>query len=290
MDYYSILRPAIEALNPSEPRSRAAVYNRARKIVSDRAASSATGNAKISDELRSLEDAIGRIEQEFSEPAAAESEFPEPSHLDLLRDRSDLMWKAAAAVVVFGILAVGGFVGFSFWTTKEPAREVERIQARAQAIDVTETDLSGDHRPYTLRRQLVYYRTTYPPGALVISKSQKFLYLVRPNVAALRYSIAVGRKCTDSVGLYQISEKEEFPGWDESAPKGQTEPLSPLLATNANPLGARALYLERDERLIHGISRAVGLGSSLACFQLMNDDVIDLFNRVPVGTRVVAVN
>jgi lipoprotein-anchoring transpeptidase ErfK/SrfK len=63
-----------------------------------------------------------------------------------------------------------------------------------------------------------------------------------------------------------------------------------LLTWNANPLGARALYLERDERRVHGISKAIGLGSSLSCFQLINDDIIDLFNRVPVCARVVAAN
>ncbi len=87
-----------------------------------------------------------------------------------------------------------------------------------------------------------------------------------------------------------MSEKEEFPGWNDPTPTAQASSLSPLISRNANPLGARALYLERDDRSIHGISRVVGTGSSLACFQLVNEDVIDLFDRVPVGTRVVAMN
>ena len=305
MDYYSILYPAVAALDPNEPRTRAAIYNRARKIVADRAADdSASGNAELSRELLSLESAIQRIEKEFLRKESFSNGRLGPSRLDRIRSylwpqrtavvntepRSGWLWKAAAALSVIFAIALSAALGFSYWMMIKPglAPSAEEILSPRKSVEaiVEEPNPGADQRPYTLRRQLVYYRTTYPPGALVISKSQKFLYLVRPNVLAMRYSIGIGRKCADSSGLYQVSQKEEFPGWDAPASSGQMD----LLTRNANPLGARALHLERDERRIHGISKAIGVGSTLSCFQLINDDIIDLFNRVPVGTRVVATN
>jgi lipoprotein-anchoring transpeptidase ErfK/SrfK len=187
------------------------------------------------------------------------------------------------------VVVLAGGIGVSYWLDSEsrPGRDaVERLPVPKAADPIPDIAAGSDQRPFTLRRQLVYYRTTHPPGSIIISRSQKFLYLVRPNVVAMRYSIGIGSKCADSAGLYLVSAKEEFPGWDDPVPSGQID----LLTRTANPLGARALYLERDERRIHGISRAIGMGSSLSCFQLVNDDVIDLFERVPIGTRVVATN
>jgi lipoprotein-anchoring transpeptidase ErfK/SrfK len=302
MDYFSVLYPAVAALNPNDPQTRAALYIRARKIVTDRVP--ATDNTRLSNELLALESAIRRIEKEFlrkesSQTGGRRSAFlgsiqsylwpPQPYTVDL-GQRSGLIWKSAAAVSVILAVVIGGGIGLSYLTmTKpKPAPYAEDTSSKTKAADAAVEDPGpgADQRPYTLRRQLVYYRTTYPPGALVISKSQKFLYLIRPNVVALRYSIAISRKCADSVGLYQISDKEEFPGWNDPAPSGQID----ILTRNANPLGARALYFERDDRRIHGVSKAVGVGYALSCFQLINEDVIDLFDRVPVGTRVVATN
>lgn len=289
MDYYSVLHSAIEALDPNEPATRAAIYNRARKIITDKAADSHIANTNLSNELMSLEKAIQRIEKEFLKKEAAELEAQERTTRFLRRD-SGWPWKTAAlASIAVAFVAAAG-IGLFYWAQSKP-KTVQNIadsgsRARTTEAPLSEPDLGSDSRPYTLRRQLVYYRTTYPPGALVISKSQKFLYLVRPNVTAMRYSIGISRRCADSAGLYQVSDKEEFPGWDGAAPAGQVD----LITRNANPLGARALYLERDERRIHGVSKSVAPGSSLACFQLINEDIIDLFDRVAVGTRVVATN
>jgi lipoprotein-anchoring transpeptidase ErfK/SrfK len=303
MDYFSVLYPAVAALGPNNPQTRAAIYNRARRIVTDRVADSAADNTRLSNELLALEKTIQRIEKEFSRKASSKiggrrSAFvglmqsllwPPRTHTPDLGQRSDLIWKSAAALSVILAIAICGGIGLSYWTKikSKPAPDADDISSRIKAdANVEDPGPGADQRPYTLRRQLVYYRTTFPPGALVISKSQKFLYLIRPNVVALRYSIGISRKCADSTGLYQISDKEEFPGWNDPAPSGQID----LLTRNANPLGARALYFERDERRIHGVSKAVGAGSALSCFQLINEDIIDLFDRVPVGTRVVAAN
>lgn len=305
MDYFPILHSAVSALNPNEPRTRAAVYNRARQLLADRLTDAAGGNAALSKELLALENAVQRIEDEFLDRESLDLETPRRSpYLDRLKSyfsppreeivdldrRPGTIWKIAAAVSAVAIIAIVGGMGLSYWmdAQRKTASATKETLPLTKAAEAPLPDVTpdSDQRPYTLRRQLVYYRTTLPPGAIVISKSQKFLYLVRPNVVAMRYSIGIGSKCADSVGLYQIADKQEFPGWDDPVPSGQID----LLTRNANPLGARALYLERDERRIHGISRAIAMGSALACFQLVNDDVIDLFERVPVGTRVVATN
>jgi lipoprotein-anchoring transpeptidase ErfK/SrfK len=309
VDYFPILYRAVAALNPNEPHSRAGLYNKARKMLAEREGDSALENVQISEELLALESAIRRIEAEFAAADQAPKQVeavrpellrsypePEPQASIDLSSGPRWPWKTIAAIAAAVALIWGGTVLYP-WTKRQPQQAQTAPQAERNADAgvpleaVQKVDFRGaDQRPYTLRRQLVYYRTTLPPGVVVISKSQKFLYLVRPNISAMRYSISLGRKCAEAAGLYHVSDKAEFPGWDDAQPDGQTESVSTLITRTANPLGARAIYLETDDRSIHGVSRAIAPGSSLACFQLLNEDVIDLFDRVAVGTRVVAAN
>ena len=142
---------------------------------------------------------------------------------------------------------------------------------------------SGRSRAQALRtsicRQPVYYRTIHPVGTIVVDKSQSFLYVVRPSVSALRYGIGV--ECNTAAGLYQIVRKEEWPGVKAAADDERAK----------NPLGARALYLSK-ETSIHGTNAptTIGRAVSLGCFRLTNDDVIHLYDRTPLETRVVVVN
>ena len=119
-------------------------------------------------------------------------------------------------------------------------------------------------------RQLVYYRTNQPVGTLVVDKNQTFLYVVRPNVSALRYNIGVGPECTTLSGLYHVVRKEE--------PK-----------PSGDALGARVLYLDKDYR-IHGSSAAIPPGKLAGCIRLVDDDVIYLYDRTPLESRVVVAN
>jgi lipoprotein-anchoring transpeptidase ErfK/SrfK len=119
----------------------------------------------------------------------------------------------------------------------------------------------------------VYYRTTHPVGTIVVSKSQRFLYLTRPNAAALRYTIAIGRECENVSGLLLVSAKEN---WVE-------------LATDEMALGrfgVRSLALADTGHRIHGAD-ARRKGQVAGCIPLLNEDVVDLYNRVGVGTRVI---
>ena len=100
----------------------------------------------------------------------------------------------------------------------------------------------------------------------------------------MRYGIGVGPECNTIAGLYQVVRKEEWPGL--KAPAGAAED-----ERNRNPLGARALYLSRESR-IHGTNTPTSIGrpASLGCFRLTNDDVIHLYERSPLETRVVVLN
>ena len=147
--------------------------------------------------------------------------------------------------------------------------------------------------PYVFRRQPVFYRTTHPVGTVIVDKPQHFLYLIQPKSVALRYGIAVGSKCTDVAGLRRISSKAEWPAW-QPTPEIVARRLAPagvMPGGPGNPLGARLLGLE-DGNSIHGTNAPKSIGSTavFGCIRLVNEDVIDLYQRVPVGGRVVINN
>jgi len=116
---------------------------------------------------------------------------------------------------------------------------------------------------------------------------QGFLYVVRPSLSALRYGIGVGPECTTSAGLYQVVRKEEWPGW--KPPSQQSS--DPDNDRMKNPLGARALYLNKDYR-IHGSNVPLTSEQRVpqSCIRLVNDDVIYLYDRTPLESRVVVLN
>ncbi|HKA78453.1 MAG TPA: L,D-transpeptidase [Xanthobacteraceae bacterium] len=141
------------------------------------------------------------------------------------------------------------------------------------------------------KRQMVFFRTTEAPGTIVVHTSQRFLYIVQGNNRALRYGIGVGREGFQWAGLQKISRKAEWPDWTPPAEMIARQPYLPRFMAGGpgNPLGARALYLGGTVYRIHGTNQpqTIGHAVSSGCFRLVNNDVIDLYDRVPVGTRVV---
>jgi lipoprotein-anchoring transpeptidase ErfK/SrfK len=141
------------------------------------------------------------------------------------------------------------------------------------------------------QRQMVLYRTSEPPGTIIVHTSDRFLYLVQGNGRALRYGIGVGREGFQWQGLLKISRKQEWPDWTPPPEMIARQPYLPRFMAGGpgNPLGARALYLGATVYRIHGTNQPHTIGSAVSsgCFRLVNNDVIDLFERVPVGTKVV---
>lgn len=147
-------------------------------------------------------------------------------------------------------------------------------------------------------RTEVAYTGPEAPGTVVVDTFARKLYLVGEGGTATRYPIAVGREGLSFRGQGVIGRKAEWPSWQPTANMIRTRP--DLYAAYAgglpgglqNPLGARALYLYRGNRdtmfRIHGTSDAASVGhaTSAGCIRLFNQDAIDLYNRVPSGTRV----
>ena len=149
------------------------------------------------------------------------------------------------------------------------------------------------------KRAVVPYRGSEAPGTIEIDPHAKFVYWVEPGGTAIRYPIAVGREGLGINGSFTIGRKAEWPSWTPTANMLRREPevygryRNGVPGGLANPLGARALYLYRGSRdtyyRIHGTNdlSSIGNSGSAGCIRMFNQDAIDLFNRVPDGTRVV---
>ena len=143
---------------------------------------------------------------------------------------------------------------------------------------------ANEKMPAAYQRQAVFFRSSEPAGTIVVHTSERFMYLVQGNNRALRYGFQWAR-------LLKISSKSEWPDWTPPQEMIERQPYLPRWTAGGpgNPLGARALYLSGTVSRIHGTNQphTIGQAVSSGCFRLVNDDVIDLYDRVPVGTKVV---
>jgi len=145
--------------------------------------------------------------------------------------------------------------------------------------------------PAELRRQMVFFRTTEAPGTIVVHTQERFLYVVQPNNRALRYGIGVGREGFQWAGLKRIDRKAEWPDWTPPPEMIARQPYLPRFMAGGpgNPMGARALYISGTVYRIHGTNQPETIGSAVSsgCFRLTNPELIDLYERIPIGTKVV---
>ena len=151
--------------------------------------------------------------------------------------------------------------------------------------------VAPDELPTALRRQIVAYSGNEPVGTIIVDTAHTYLYLVLGNGKAMRYGIGVGREGFTWSGTQSISKKAEWPDWTPPAEMIARQPYLPRFMAGGpgNPLGARALYLGNSEYRIHGTNDPTTIGKhvSSGCIRLQNADVIDLYSRVNVGTRVI---
>ena len=145
--------------------------------------------------------------------------------------------------------------------------------------------------PPEFQMQPVYFRTSEKPGTIIINTDERYLYLVQGDNRALRYGVGVGRDGFQWSGLLKVSRKTEWPDWRPPPEMIQRQPYLPrfMAGGEGNPMGARALYLGDTIYRIHGTNQPQTIGHALSsgCFRMVNADVIDLYERVPVGTKVV---
>jgi lipoprotein-anchoring transpeptidase ErfK/SrfK len=161
-----------------------------------------------------------------------------------------------------------------------------------------QSDAYAPQRQYpTATRQVVSAPMREPAGTLVVDTSQRELYLMLGDGRAIAYGIGVGREGFLWKGSAHVGRKAQWPGWTPPVEMLKRRPDLPRHMEGGidNPLGARALYLYRGNKdtlfRIHGTNEpwTIGQAVSSGCIRMMNDDVVDLFNRVPVGARVVVI-
>jgi lipoprotein-anchoring transpeptidase ErfK/SrfK len=151
----------------------------------------------------------------------------------------------------------------------------------------------GGYQPQAspIDRRIVGFETKYAPGTIVISTDERRLYYVLSRGKAIRYGIGVGRPGFAWAGTKTVTMKREWPDWRPPAEMLRRRPDLPRYMKGGvdNPLGARALYLGGSLYRIHGSNEpeTIGQAVSSGCIRMTNEDVIDLYERVKVGTRVV---
>ncbi len=144
-------------------------------------------------------------------------------------------------------------------------------------------------------RQIVTYEGKEKPGTIVVDTDKKLLYYVQGDGTAIRYGVTVGEESLAFRGEAKVGRKAEWPSWTPTAEIHQRIAGLPSYVGPGphNPMGARALYLYQGNTdtlfRIHGTNQPELLGQAISsgCIRMLNEDAIDLFNRVPVGANVV---
>lgn len=203
-------------------------------------------------------------------------------------DREELSVLSRRAVILgLPLLAAGCVTGGGYGSVQDGGFTI-------QPVDLTTMDSS-------LMRQEVSWSGKEKPGSIVVNVAQRRLYLVQAGGRAIRYGVGVGRsEGANFRGTAIIGRKEKWPHWTPTANMMAAIPMYRSYSGGMdggpnNPLGPRALYLYRNGRdtffRLHGTTEPETIGSAVSsgCIRLFNQDIIDLYNRVPVGTHVTVV-
>jgi lipoprotein-anchoring transpeptidase ErfK/SrfK len=160
-----------------------------------------------------------------------------------------------------------------------------------QPVEVLTDPEQGFEQASRFKRQVVDYATREAPGTIIIDTPNTYLYLVLGNGRALRYGIGVGREGFTWAGVQTITKKSEWPDWTPPPEMLERQPYLPRFMAGGpgNPLGARAMYLGGTVYRIHGTNQPQTIGGrvSSGCIRMVNEDVMDLYGRVNVGTKVL---
>lgn len=166
-----------------------------------------------------------------------------------------------------------------------PARAYDNALSRGLA------DFLNIFSEQPIPRQVVPWKGGQTPGTVVVSTSQRRLYYVLGNGQALRYGVGVGRQGFSWSGTKTVTRKREWPDWRPPAQMLKRRPDLPRYMPGGmeNPLGARAIYLGSSLYRIHGSNEpdTIGAAVSSGCIRMTNRDVMDLYDRVRTGTKVV---
>ncbi len=196
--------------------------------------------------------------------------------------------------------AVGLLASTALASAKSPQLEI--LGAMGGSEDYAMSQPSSDTMDYDIQStdkrfavETVPFSRDLTPGSILVKTSERKLYYVLPNGQALRYPVGVGRDGFTWVGRNQIARKAEWPTWrppqvmiDREAKRGHFLPEQ-MEGGPENPLGARALYIGSTEFRIHGTTQpwSIGRAVSSGCIRMLNDHVVELYDRVTIGATVV---
>ncbi|MBR0970077.1 L,D-transpeptidase [Bradyrhizobium japonicum] len=228
------------------------------------------------------------------------------------RGKAETLALPMAGRVVIGAVALAalGYGLLSRPASVQPTRKPSAVQAQASSTPVyvatpvhasapapipapaalVEPPKAADG-PGALVRQVVDYASRQTPGTVIIDTKNTFLYFVLNDAQALRYGIGVGREGFTWSGEQTVARKAEWPDWHPPVEMVVRQPYLPRFMAGGpgNPLGARAMYLGETEYRIHGTNKpdTIGKRVSSGCIRLTNEDVVDLYERVKVGAKVI---
>ena len=195
---------------------------------------------------------------------------------------------------IFALVAALGLgLGGCMQSTLEPASEAS-MKPRDKEL-LANAPYAKANIPEQYQRHIVTYHRREAAGTIVIDSDARYLYYVLPGGNAIRYGVTVGEEALAWSGVAKIGRKEEWPSWVPTAEIHQRIEGLPNFVTGGpqNPLGARAMYVFERSRdtlyRIHGTNQPEYIGQAISsgCIRMTNEDVIDLYNRVKVGTIVV---
>ncbi|WLR93371.1 L,D-transpeptidase [Shinella zoogloeoides] len=175
---------------------------------------------------------------------------------------------------------------------REGAARVEQVAVTGRVQNPVRSKLDPTYLP-----QIVSYGSEHKAGTIVIDTNNRFLYLVLGDGKARRYGVGVGKPGFEWAGAHKITRKAEWPSWTppkemirREAAKGHYLPAF-MDGGPENPLGSRAMYLGSTLYRIHGTNApwTIGYAVSSGCIRMRNEDVVDLYERVKVGTKVIVI-
>ncbi len=179
-----------------------------------------------------------------------------------------------------------GLAAITFNPVLSVAYEVDPLtKQQVQSVE------DGRTKATPILRETVNYNGPYGRGTIVINTAERRMYYVLGDGTALKYGVGVGRPGFEWSGSKNITMKREWPDWRPPAQMLKRRPDLPKYMPGGenNPLGARAMYIGGTLYRIHGSNEpeTIGQAVSSGCIRMLNEDVIDLYERVKVGSRVV---
>jgi lipoprotein-anchoring transpeptidase ErfK/SrfK len=190
---------------------------------------------------------------------------------------------------LFGAAGVASLLFLPLAAPQATAYEYDFFHQSPGGSDNQNSD--GRPKPLAPQREIVPYSGQQGPGTIIVSTAERRLYYILPGNQAVKYGVGVGRPGFEWHGKKTVAMKREWPSWTPPSQMLKRRPDLPRFMPGGpeNPLGARAMYLGGTLYRIHGSNEPATIGTAVSsgCIRMTNEDVVDLYERVKVGTRVI---